>query len=88
MNPEHIAWSRKTFDSLNEGGVWGIPRSGLMFRRRGDTLVLFEAMPWSEGMPITGTQLIEQQESDYRAVKRHFEAAGITVIREKKRHAP
>lgn len=31
--PDHIlAWCRNLVDAIRDGGVWGIPRSGLVFR--------------------------------------------------------
>ena len=77
-------WSRWLFDRLAEGALWGVPRSGLIFQRKGDKLVLFERMPWMAEMEgtITPEQLREQQEAEFQSVKRHFEAAGIPVRRE------
>lgn len=81
MDRAHIDWSRQHFDMLAEGAVWGVPRSGLVFQKRDGALVLIESMPWMDGMPITEEELTEQQESEYQSIKRHFEAAGITVTR-------
>lgn len=79
MNPEHIRWCRQTFDMMAEGGVWGIPRSGLVFQRIGDKLVLKDAMPWSAEMPITADELEAMQLREFEETKEHFAAAGITV---------
>ncbi len=80
-SPEHVAWCRMTFDSLVEGGIWGVPRSGLMFRREGETLWQTPSMPYHPEMPITPEQLDEQQAGEIDAISEHFAAAGITVFR-------
>ena len=84
MRTEHVAWSRKLFDALRDGGVWTVPRSGLVFTRRGDEFVLTQAMPWTEGMPLGRDELRHYQDADYRLIQRHFEAAGVPIRRETK----
>ena len=79
-----VAWSRNHFRILNEGGVWGIPRSGLMFRKQDGKLVCFLRMPHQPEMlehdpPITPEQVKEQQDRDFDDVKTSFGLAGITV---------
>jgi hypothetical protein len=81
MDSAHVEWSRQHFELMADGGMWGVPRSGLMFRKEGDKLVLTTLMPWQEGMPITAKELQEQQDNEYEDIKRHFEAAGVTVTR-------
>lgn len=81
MTPE-ATWSRNLFDALNDGGTWGVPRSGLIFTKRGEEFVLTARMPWMEGMPITAAQVDEQQLSDFEAIRRHMADAGITVTDE------
>ena len=76
----HTQWCRNLFNMLAEGGTWGIPRSGLIFNRRGDQLVLVNRMPHDPDMPMAAVELARQQQSDYRAVKREFAKADITVI--------
>lgn len=84
LNPD-AAWSRMTVDSLVDGGVWGVPRSGLLFTKRGENeLALTARMPWEPGMPITAAQVREQQDSDYAAICLHMMVAGITVTDETK----
>jgi len=78
MGP-HVEWSRRQFAMMKDGGVWGIPRSGVVFQRQGDELVLLTRMPHEEGMPVTPEQLTEQQQSDVAVITAHFKAAGIRV---------
>jgi hypothetical protein len=79
MKVQDIEWSANQFRLLNEGGVWGVPRSGLLWQRRGDELVLINRMPWMEEMPITPEQLKEQQDADVKIIAEHMRAAGVQV---------
>ena len=81
MDLANIEWSRRHFATMKDQGVWGIPRSGVVFQRQGEELVLILRMPHEEGMPVTPAQLVEQQQADWDVIKEHFEAAGITVRR-------
>lgn len=76
-----VRWSRAMFEMMAERGVWGVPRSGLLFQKQGDTLVLIEQMPWESGMPGTAAELREYQEYDYNVIAKRFRAAGIRVRR-------
>lgn len=83
LNPGHVVWCRRTVDAIADGGVWGVPRSGLLFQKTGDDeLTLTDRMPWTVEMEgtITEAQLDEQQQSDVDATVEHMLAAGITVI--------
>jgi hypothetical protein len=82
LNPEHVEWSRNHFRTIADGGAWAVPRSGLIFVKRGDTLALTARMPHDPAMPLTAEQLVEQQQSDIDAVTEHFGAAGVTVVDE------
>jgi len=84
-----IQWSKRLFAALSEGATWGVPRSGLIFRRRGNKLVLTERMPYtpemSEGfgrganVPASPTDLARYQQSDVDAIFDRFKAAGVEV---------
>ena len=66
--PEHILqWCRNLTQTLKDGGVWGIPRSGIAFKidKKNQRLIL-----------VTGTETDE----DYIATKRVFAQIGWTVI--------
>ena len=76
---DQLAWSMNLFDSIADGGTWGVPRSGLVFNRKGRTLVLVMRLPHDPDMPLTPEQLQEYQQSDYEIIRRRFEAAGIPV---------
>lgn len=80
LNPKHVEWSRNHFHRLTEnGGVWGVPRSGLMFTRRIDKLILTDRMPHMAGMECSAKELAELQQEDYERIKSYMEAAGVIV---------
>ena len=82
MKPEHIEWSRNQFRIMTEGGVWGVPRSGLLWQKRGDELVLKGRMPWHKEMPCTREQFLQQQDADIKGISEHMRAAGVKVSHE------
>ena len=74
---DYTAWCQNFFNMIAEGGIWGVPRSGLIFTKKGDTLVLTDMAP---DMENPGWR--DYQEDDYRTIKNEFWKAGITVTRE------
>lgn len=80
LDPAHVQWSENMFRSLADGGTWGIPRSGLMFQRRGEELLLTDRMPWEAGMMYSAAELARFQADDFEGVREHMGAAGITVL--------
>jgi hypothetical protein len=79
-------WSREHFRTLRQQGVWGVPRSGLVFQKRGDKLVLIERMPHDHSlvsgqpMPMGAAELRAYQDEDFEVIRREFGLAGIEVI--------
>ena len=69
MNPAHVQWSRNVFAMLKDGGIWSVPRSGLVFRRDGDRLTL-----------VTKDDLTPFMAADLAAITAHFKAAGVEVV--------
>jgi hypothetical protein len=80
IETDFISWSQAHFNMLADGGTWAIPRSGLIFQRRGARLVLVTRMPWDESMGITAERLLKYQVEEYEAVKLNCEKAGIPVV--------
>ena len=76
------AWCQQIMRSLAEGGIWGVPRSGLVFTKRGNTLVLTSQMPHMDGLPMSAEELAEYQREDYELIKERFELAGFRVERD------
>lgn len=69
--PEHIlAWCRNLVRTMTDGGVWGIPRSGVVFKidKPNKQLVL-----------IVGTA----ENPDFIATKRVFKQIGWDVVTKK-----
>lgn len=82
--PANVEWCRNLFDSLNDGGHWGVPNTGLVYTKRGDKLVLTERMVLSPEHGTTGAKLAKWQQEQYEQTVRHFGAAGVTVTDETK----
>lgn len=88
-SPADLAWCQQRFAQMREGGVWAVPRSGLIFERRGDALVLTGRMPWTLEMaavfeqgadvPSSAGALRAYQDADYDLIRGRFEAAGIPM---------
>jgi len=79
------AWCRQIFASIKPGGVWAVPRSGLVFRKEPDeppTFRLFEVMPHDPGMPFGIEDLRAYQREDLETIREKFSNAGIAVIGE------
>ena len=82
-------WCRSLMASVAEGGVWAVPRSGLVFSKRGDELVLISRMPWMLEMefaalngldvPASAEELRAYQDEDYVSIRDKFADAGIVV---------
>lgn len=76
-----IEWCRSMFYSLKVGGVWGVPRSGLVFTRTADNvLTLTEQLERTDHMSGSDRLLWrEYQQADYIDIAEHFRASGIEV---------
>lgn len=78
---EEVAWCEGIWNMLKPGGVWAIPRSGLIFKKDAvsASFVLIERMPHIEGMPVTPEQLREIQDGDLLATRERFALMGVKV---------
>lgn len=79
MSEDHTDWSRQQWSLIGDGGVWAVPRSGLVFQRRFDKLMLFARMPHTDEMPMSSEQLRKQQDEDYERIKEEFGKIGVEV---------
>lgn len=80
LRPEHIAWTRSTFGLVAVGGVWVIPRSGIMIRKLDPTRgCCFMCMPHDASMPCSADELRAIQDKDLEQIIAHAAAAGITI---------
>lgn len=87
----HIVWCQRHFRSLADGGIWGVPRSGLVFQRQGEALVLIDRMPYTVELaeaagrrtgtlPPSAEALLAFQDQDQALIAEHFREAGIKVF--------
>lgn len=80
MKESDIQWSRKHCNLLKVGGTWGVPRSGLFFKKTGEhSIALYNKMPFDPNMSVDKDTLDRIQKEDFECIARHFRAAGITV---------
>lgn len=69
--PEHILeWCRQTVRVIADGGVWGIPRSGTVFRVDQKNKQLILILPGKD------------DGADYNATKHVFKFIGWAVVKE------
>jgi len=66
----YIGWSLSNWESLKMGGVWGVPRSGLMFTKTAQGFNLYAIVPM---VPIA------EQRSDFACIARYSGKAGLEV---------
>jgi hypothetical protein len=64
---------------LNEGGVWAVPRSGLVLRKEGTLFIVQDRMPWIPVMPWTEAEWLELQADEIRDLTTMFAGIGVTV---------
>lgn len=86
------AWCRQHFAMMREGGIWGVPRSGLVFVKRAGELVLTGRMPWSDELataakagwdvPADAASLREFQDEDLAGIRERFGRVGVEVREE------
>jgi hypothetical protein len=69
----HREWCKNLFNSLADGGTWGVPRTLLTFRKRGQQLVLVERGDYPSA---------RDQQEDFQLIQEQFASAGIEVIDE------
>jgi hypothetical protein len=74
-----VEWCAGIFGMLADGGMWGVPRSGLAFQRQGDGLHLISKMPYAPELGGTPSEWAEYQEDDFQEIKRRFDKAGIAM---------
>ena len=97
MSVTDTAWCRQHFALMGEGGVWAVPRSGLVFTKRDGALVLTARMPWTDELaaaaaggadvPRSPAELRAYQDADAALIRSRFEAAGIPTRNEEKGRA-
>lgn len=77
---EFEEWSRSLWDLIADGGVWAVPRSGLIFRKTGPArMTLIARMPHEPEMPMSADALREYQDEEYESIKFQFGRVGVEV---------
>jgi hypothetical protein len=93
MNKEqsHQLWCKNQHNLIRNGGVWTVPRSGMIFTRTPKGFELTLVMPFlpemtqalerdpEKDIPKTPEELLAYQRSDFRCIQRHFKAAGLEI---------
>ena len=70
---QNIQWCQNLWQSIKLGGVWGIPRSGLMFRKTEKGFDLVDiARPVNKGFSAF-------QRQDYECQVQHFALANLKI---------
>jgi hypothetical protein len=75
---DHSVWCRELYDRLNDKGVWGMPRTGVVFRKdeANNRLVWVATVPPENSYSISTAAA---QLSDFMTVREQFQLAGIKV---------
>ena len=78
----HLDWCRQMWEGVRDGGIWGVPRSGLVFQKdeQARRLTLTERMPHMPGMPGTAEEWAAYQDEDAEAIRLRFVSIGIEVV--------
>ena len=84
-----IEWTRQHHKSLADNGVWGVPRSGLIFQKTADGFKLMNVMPYTPEMsdgftqgkdvPASPSELRAYQFTDFELLKMKHEEAGLEI---------
>ncbi|HYQ84112.1 MAG TPA: hypothetical protein VEP28_08940 [Rubrobacter sp.] len=77
-------WAANLWRSLRDGGIWGLPRSGLVYTKdeAAKRMVLTMRVPWFAGLSASPEVLREAQDHDHAGVRDMFAAIGIDVVEE------
>jgi hypothetical protein len=75
-------WCQFLWDSLEEGGTWSIPRTGLIFRKQNGRLRMIASMPYHPDMQMSMQELLEYQDGDFDSTKEQFGKIGVEVVRD------
>jgi hypothetical protein len=79
---QHAEWCRSHFARMKPGGLWMIPRTGLVFRRTGNVLLWVAVIP--PVMPnamLSPADLAKVREAEFEDNANHFTHAGVIIQR-------
>jgi hypothetical protein len=79
MKHKHQQWCRNLFDRLDDGGLWAVPRSGVVFRKNeaAKALILVGLIP-REMIELSDDEAIA---GEFLGTREMFGTAGIKVER-------
>jgi hypothetical protein len=69
----HVAWTKNLLGSLSVGGVWGIPRSGVLVTKSEDKAITIQ-LP-----KVYSDETRDMLDAEVASVTEHAEAAGYSV---------
>jgi hypothetical protein len=75
----YTEWCRDLFARIRPGGLWGIPRTGLVFRKTGPVLLWVGNVPPDIRLHLT--PIDEAREAEFKDQVDYFGAAGVHVQR-------
>ena len=73
------SWYRLLYDKVNEGGLWIIPRSGMVFRKQDDGFVWVGTIPCDDPLYHMAPDIA--QDVEYATAREHFAKADIVVMK-------
>jgi hypothetical protein len=73
------SWYRLLYNKLPEGGLWIIPRSGMVFRKQDDSFVWVGTIPCND--PLYRMAPDFARDAEYEAAREHFATADIVVMK-------
>lgn len=86
-NHEFVRWSKQMFNSINVGGQWAVPRSGLIFEKRSEShLVLvavaeeYDRFKGEDNTPLPSG--MDDPVKDYAIIRAYMTLAGVDVTDE------
>ena len=74
---DHTEWCQHVFRIMQRGGLWGLPRTGLVFRKVGNVLLWVGVIPPKEKWP----DLDEAREAEFADNFKHFSKARVAMWR-------
>jgi len=85
---EFVKWAKRMMDSIAVGGSWAVPRSGLIFEKRGENHLVLVAIADDldrfqdeDGRRLVYEDTVDQLE-DFTTIRMYMELAGVRVTNE------
>lgn len=77
-------FAQSLWDRITDGGVWAVPRTGLLYTKDEATnqMRLMMRMPWFPGLSVNANELAYHQDIDHQGVREMFFTIGVEVTDE------